>query len=71
MLLGDNTNLGIKEGRFLWGALQLSLILMLLLLVKRARMSVGVGLMVSAQIFAGDDYLQQTSRSSISHLRSP
>jgi len=40
MLLEDNVNLGIKEGHFLWGALQLSLILILLVLIRRVRMSV-------------------------------
>lgn len=46
MLWEDNTNLSIKEGHFLWGSVQLSLILVLLLLVWSVRISVGVGLMV-------------------------
>lgn len=55
------TKLGIKEGHSLCGAVQLSLILVLLLLVWSVRLSVELGLMVSVQIFADDDYLHQTT----------
>lgn len=61
MLCEDKTKLGIKEGHFLWNAVQFSLLLVRLLLVSSVRVSVGLGLMVSVQIFASDDYLQQTS----------
>lgn len=57
MLCEDKTKIGIKERRFLWGAVQLSLILLLLLLIWSVRISGAVGLMVTVQIFAGDDYL--------------